>query len=153
MPNTVSIKLGCAIEKELYEGRSGRGRAVLTKYETWRETLTVPDQGSGKIELNCPLCHKSFEVRVYSKSRARLRKLSFGSIFFTIAMGGILFGAFAGQERGFIGFGIGALFIYFTLWQSLNAIRGRFDATDLVTQARGKRHKIFDEKEAIRFPD
>ncbi len=153
MLNTVSIKLGCGIVKELYEGRSGRGRATLTQYETWRETLTVPGEGTESVELTCPTCHNSFEVKVHSQSKARRRKLYFASIFFAIAMVGVIFGAFAGRERGFIGYSIGAVFVYFTLWQSLNAIRGKFDPTDLVTHARGKQHKIFDEKEAITFPD
>ena len=153
MLNTVSIKLGCGIEKELYEGRTGRGRATLTQYETWRETLTVPGEGTERVELTCPTCHNSFEVKVHSKSKARLRKLCFASIFFAIATVGIIFGAFAGRERGFIGYSIGAVFIYFTLWQSFNAIRGKFDATDLVVHARGKCHRIFDEKDAITFPD
>ena len=100
-----------------------------------------------------PTCHNSFEVKVYSKSKARLRKFYFASIFFAIAIVGIIFGAFAGMERGFIGYSIGAVFICFTLWQSLNAILGKYDATDLVVLTQGKRHKIFDEKEAMTFAD
>ena len=146
IPNTVSIKLGCGTEKELYEDRTGRGKATLTQYETWQETLTVPGEGTARVELTCPTCHNSFEVIVHSKSKARRRKLYFASLFFAIALVGIIFGAFAGWERGLIGYSIGAVFIYFTLWQALNAIRGHFDATDLVTHARGKRHRIFDEK-------
>ena len=153
MQNTVSIKLGCGIVKEIYEGRAGRGKATLTQYETWRETLTVPGEGTERVELTCPTCHNSFEVKVYSKSKARCRKFYFASIFFGIAIVGIIFGAFAGMERGFIGYSIGAVFICFTLWQSLNAIRGKFDVTDLVVHAQGKRHKIFDEKEAFTFTD
>ena len=152
IPNTVSIELGCGIEKELYEDRTGRGKATLTQYETWQETLTVPGEGTERVELTCPTCHNSFEVIVHSKSKARRRKLYFASIFFAIAMIGIIFGAFAGWERGFMGYSIGSVFIYFTLWQSLNAIRGKFDATDLVTHARGKRHRIFCEKQ-IKFAD
>ena len=153
MLNTVSIKLGCEIVKEFYEDRTGRGRAALTQYETWRETLTVPEKGAEIVELTCPTCQNSFEVKVYSKSKARRRKLYFASIFFAIAVVGIIFGAFAGMERGFIGFCIGAVFICFTLWQSINAIRGKFDATDIVVHARGKRHKIFDEMEAFTLAD
>lgn len=153
MLNTVSIKLGCGIVKELYKGRMGRGKASLTQYETWRETLTVPGKGTEKVELTCPICHNSFEVKVYSQSKARRRKLCFASFFFAIAILGIVFGAFAGREGGFIGYSIGAVFIYFALWQSLTAIREKFDATDLVTHAPGKRHKIFDERKAITFPN
>ena len=153
MLNSVSIKLGCGIVKELFEGRAGRGKAELTQYETWRETLTLPEKGTERVELTCPTCNNTFEIKVYSKSKARLRKFYFTFIFFAIAMVGIIFGAFAGMERGFLGYCIGAVFICFTLWQSINAIRGKFDATDLVVQVRGKRHKIFDEKEAFRFAD
>ena len=53
MLNSVSIKLGCGIVKELYEGRAVRGKATLTQYETWRETLTVPGEGSERVELTC----------------------------------------------------------------------------------------------------
>ena len=84
---------------------------------------------------------------------ARLRKFYFASMFFSIAIVGIIFGAFAGIERGFIGYSIGAVFTCFTLWQLFNAIRGKFDATDLVVQVQGKRHKIFDDKEAFTFAD
>ena len=153
MPNTVSIKLGCEIVKELYEDRTGRGKAELTQYETWRETLTLPEKGTERVELACPTCNNTFEVKVHSKSKAHLRKFYFASIFFAIAIVGIIFGAFAGMESGFIGYCIGAIFICFTLWQSINAIRGKFDATDIVVHARGKRHKIFDEKETFTLAD
>ena len=153
MHNTVSIKLGCEIVKELYEDRTGRGKAALTQYETWQETLTVPGQGTEIVELTCPTCNSSFEVKVHSKAKARRRKFYFASIFFAIAIVGIVFGAFSGMKSGFIGYCIGAIFIYFTLWQSINSIRGKFDATDIVVHARGKRHKIFDEKEAFTFAD
>ena len=153
MPNTISTKFGCGIVKELYEGRSGRGKATLTQYETWRETLTVPAEGTERVELTCPTCHNSFEVKVHSKSKALRRKLCFASIFFAIAMVGIVFGAFAGSERGFIGYAIAAAFIYFALCQSLNVIQGKFDTTDLVSHGRGKPHKIFDQKTAITFPN
>ena len=122
MLNTVSIKLGCGIEKELYENHTGRGKATLTQYEIWRETLTVPGEGIERVELTCPTCRNPFEVRVHSKSKARRRKLCFASIFFAIATVAIIFGAFADTERGLMGYSIGAVFIYFTLWQSLNAI-------------------------------
>ena len=152
MLNTISTKFGCAVIKELYEGRAGRGKATLTQYETWRETLTVPTEGTERVELTCPTCHKSFEVKVYSKSKARRRKLCFASIFLAIAMAGIVFGTFAGSEKGFIGYAIAAVFIYFALCQSLDLIRGKFDTTDLVSHGRGKPHKIFDQKRAITFP-
>lgn len=145
--------MGCGIVKELYEDRTGRGKATLTQYETWRETLTVPGEGTERVELTCPTCNNSFEIKVHSKSKARRRKFYFATIFSAIAVLGIIFGAFAGTERGFIGYSVGALFICFTLWQSINAIRGKIDATDLVVHTRGKQHKIFDEKEAFTFTD
>jgi len=150
-PNTVSIRLGCEIEKEIYESR-GRGRITLTQYKTWRETFTVPEKGYNKINLTCPICYSSFEVKVYSKSRARLRKLYFTTCFLTIAACGIVFGVFARNEKGFIGYSLAAPFICFTVWQLLNVVRGRFDASDVVSHARGKVHRIFDERKII-FPD
>ena len=153
MLNTISAKFGCEVVKESYEGRSGRGKATLTEYELWRETLTVPAEGTERVELTCPTCHNSFEVKVHSKSKARRRKLYFASIFSTIAMAGIVFGAFAGSERGYLGYAIGAVFVYFALCQALDVIRGKFDTTDLVSHGRGKAHRIFDQKRAITFPD
>ena len=150
-PNMVSIRLGCAIEKEIYQNR-GRGRVTLTEYRTWRETFTVPVEGYNKIDLTCPICHSRFEVRVRSKSRARLRKLYFASCFLTIAAGGIVFGVLARNEKGFMGYSLSAPFICFTLWQLLNVIRGRFDPSDVVSHVRGKVHRIFDERK-IMFPD
>ena len=139
--------MGCSIEKELYEGRAGRGKATLTQYETWRETLTVPGEGTDRVEVTCPICNHSFEVNIHSTPKARRRKLCSASIFLAIALVGVMFGAFAGTERGFIGYGIGALFLFFTLWQAIDAFSGKFDATDLVTYARGRRHRIFDDKQ------
>ncbi len=152
MPSTVSIRLGCEIEKVIYESR-GRGKITSTQYKTWRETFTVPEEGYNKINLTCPICHSSFEVKVYSKSKARLRKLYFASCFLTIAACGIVFAVFAHREKkGFIGYSLAAPFICFTVWQLLNVVRGRFDASDVVSHARGKVHKIFDERKII-FPD
>jgi len=150
-PLTVSIRLGCAIEKEIYRSR-GRGRITLTQYETWRETFTVPEEGYNRTKLTCPICHTSFEVKVYSKSRTRLRKIYFASCFFAIAACGIVIGVLAGSEKGFMAYSLAAPFICFTVWHLLNAIRGRFDASDVVSHARGKIHKIFDEQKII-FPD
>ena len=149
--NKVSIRLGCEIEKEAYESR-GRGKIALTQYETWRETFTIPEKGYNKVNLTCPICHSSFEVKVYTKSKARLRKLCFATCFLTIATCGIVFGVFSHSEKGFIGYSLAAPFICFTAWQLLNVIRGRFDASDIVSHARGKVHRIFDERKII-FPD
>jgi hypothetical protein len=148
-PITVSIRLGCEIEKEIYRSR-GRGRMTLTQCETWQETFTVPEEGYNKINLTCPICHGPFEVRVYSKSKARLRKLYFAACFLTIAACGIVFGVLAGSEKGFMGYSLAAPFICFTVWQLLDVIRGRFDASDVVSHARGKVHRILDGGEAFR---
>ena len=147
---TVSIRLGCKIEKEIYRSRS-RGRMTLTQYERWRETLTVPEAGYNRTKLTCPTCHTFFEVKVYSKSRTRLRKLYFASCFFAIAACGIVLGVLAGSEKGFMVYSLAAPFICFAVWHLSNAIRGRFDASDVVCHARGKLHKIFDEQKII-FP-
>jgi len=150
-PNTVSIKLGCAIEQEVYRSR-GRGRMTLTQYKTWRETFTVPEGGYNKIKLFCPICHSPFEVRVYSKSKARIRKLYFASCFLAIAAGGIVLGVFACSEKRFMGYSLAVPFMCFTVWQLLNVIRRRFDPSDVVSHSRGKVHRIFDEHKII-FPD
>ncbi len=121
MPSTVSIRLGCEIEKVIYESR-GRGKITSTQYKTWRETFTVPKEGYNKINLTCPICHSSFEVKVYSKSKARLRKLYFASCFLTIAACGIVFAVFAYKEKGFMGYSLAAPFICFTVWQLLEDI-------------------------------
>ena len=83
-------------------------------------------------------------------SRARLRKLYFASCFLTIAACAVVFGILARSEKGFIGYSLAAPFVCFTVWQLLNVIRGRFDASDVVSHAQGKVHRIFDERK-IKF--
>ncbi len=151
MPNTVSIRLGCMFKKEIYRSRV-RNTIALARHETWQETFTVPEKGYTKTNIMCPMCHESFQVKVYSKSKARLRKLYFASCFFTIATCGIVFGVFAGMRKGFIGYSLAAPFGFFTVWQLVNAIRERFDPSDVVSHAKGKVHRIFDEQK-ITFPD
>ncbi len=156
-PNTVSILLGCEIEKEVYKSKS-RGRITSTEYKTWRETFTLPEKGYERISLTCPICHRSFELRVFSISRARLRKLYFASCFLAIAACGIVFGVFAHGGKGeFMGYSLAAPFICFTVWQLRNVIRGKFDASDVVSHTvshtRVKLHRIFDERKGIIFPD
>lgn len=149
-PNTVSIRFGCKIEEEIYRSPS-RGRLTLGHYKTWRETFTVPDEGYKEINLTCPICHSSFVVRVYNTSKARLRKLYFDSCFIAIASGALVLGVFAPTGKGFLGYYLAAPFICFAVWQLLSVIRGRFDASDVVSQVRGKVHRIFDEHKII-FP-
>jgi hypothetical protein len=90
-------------------------------------------------------------VKVYSEQKARLRKYFFASCFFAIAACGILFGVAAGSKKGFMGYSIAAPFILFAVWQLSNAIRGRLDPSDVVSHARGKIHRIYDEKK-LSFP-
>ena len=149
LPIAFLIRFGCAIDKEVYRSR-GRGRMTLLQYETWQERFTAPEKGYNKINLTCPICHSHFEVKVYSMPRARLRKLYFASCFLTIAACAIVFSILSHNEKGFIGYILAAPFVYFTVWQLLNVIRGRFDASDIVSHAQGKVHRIFDERK-IKF--
>ena len=150
-PDTVTIRLGCDIKEEIYRSRR-LGAVTLTRRRTWLETFAVPQKGHNKINLVCPTCHSPFAVKVYSRAKARLRKLYFASCFFAIAACGIAFGVWAGSEKGFMGYSIAAPFIIFAVWQLLNAIRGRFYPSDIVSHAGGKVHRIYDEKKVI-FPD
>ena len=118
---------------------------TLAQHETWQETFTLPEKGSSKTNITCPVCQASFQVKVYSPSKARLRKLFFGSCFFAIAACGVIFGVLAGRGKGYIGYSLAAPFGFFTLWQVANVVRGRFDPSDLVCHSRGKVHRIFDE--------
>jgi hypothetical protein len=118
---------------------------------TWTETITLPENGYTRISLICPICESWFELKVYSKTRARLRKFYFASCFFSIAVCGILLGILAGSSKGLMGYSIAVPFIVFTVWQLSNGIRRRFDASDLVSHAGGKIHRIYDEKKII-FP-
>jgi hypothetical protein len=150
-PNTISIRLGCEIEKVMYQSR-GRGRVTSIEYKTWRETFIVPEQGYNRINLTCPICHLFFALKIYSKSRARLRKIYFASCFLAIAACAIALGVFARSDKGFMGYSLSAPFICFAVWQLWNVIRRRFDAGDVVSHAGGKVHRIFDEHKII-FPD
>jgi hypothetical protein len=123
---------------------------TLLQYETWQERLTAPEKGYNKINLTCPICHSHFEVKVYSMSRARLRKLYFASCFLTIAACAVVLNILAPSEKGFLFYSLAAPFVYFTVWQLFNVILGRFDASDIVSHAQGKVHRIFDERK-IKF--
>jgi len=150
-PKTVSIRFGCMFQKEIYRGPV-RGTMTLGQHETWQERLSVPEKGYTKTNITCPVCHASFQVKVYSKSKARLRKLFFASSFFAIAACGIVFGVFAGRGKGFMGYSLAVPFGLFTVWQLVNAIRGRFDPSDIVSHAKGKVHRIFGDQK-ITFAD
>ena len=143
--------LGCEIDKEAYRSPS-LGILTLTQRKTWIETFAVPEKGHNKINIVCPTCDRPFELKVYSKSKARLRKFYFAFCYLTIAACGIAFGVSAGTEEGFIGYGVAAPFIFFTVWQLSNAVRGSFDASDMVSHSRGKIHRIYDQQKLI-FPD
>jgi hypothetical protein len=147
---TVSITLGCMFRKEIYRSPV-RGTITLPQHETWQETFTLPDKGYTRTNITCPVCQQSFQVKVYSKSKARLRKLFFASCFFVIGACGIVFGMFAGTGKGYMGYGLAAPFGFFTLWQLVNAVRGRFDPSDIVCHAKGKVHRIFGGQKII-FP-
>jgi hypothetical protein len=114
--------------------------------------LVIPEKGYNKINLFCPICHSPFELKARSKSKARLRKFYFAFCFFMIALCGIFFGVSAGGKKGFMGYSIATPFIFFAGWQLLNAIRERFDASDVLSHAQGKIHRIYDEKKVI-LPD
>jgi hypothetical protein len=149
-PNTVSIRFGCMFQKEIYRSPV-MGTMTLGQHETWQETFTLPEKGYRKTSVTCPVCHESFQVKVYSKSKARLRKLFFASCFFAIAACGIVFGVFAGSGKGYMSYSLAAPFGFFTVWQLVNAVRGRFDPSDIVSHAKGKVHRIFGERK-ITFP-
>jgi len=142
VPNAVTIALGCEIEEEVYRSPS-LGTFTVTQPKTWIETFSVPEKGHDSIRLLCPICDSPFEVKIYSKQMARLRKLYFASCFFGIAACGILLGVSAGSEEGLIGCSLAAPFILLAAWQFLNAISGRFEAGDIVSHMRGKIHRIY----------
>jgi len=91
-------------------------------------------------------------MRVYSKSKARLRKILFAFSFFAVAAGGIVLGVWGGHKTAFMGFSLAAPFMVFAVWQLLNVIRGRFNPSDIVAHARGKVHRIFDDQKITFFP-
>ena len=107
------------------------------------ETLQVPEKGHDRIALRCPICKSLFEVKVFSRQMARRRKFYFSSCFFVIAACVILVGISAGGQGSLLGFALSAPFILLAAWQLLNAIRGRFDASDMVSQTRGSIHRIY----------
>ncbi len=144
----VTIRLGCYTKREVYRSQS-LGMITLTQGTTWLQTLVIPEKGYNKINLFCPICHSPFELKARSKSKARLRKFYFAFCFFMIALCGIFFGVSVGSKKGFMGYSIAAPFIFFAVWQLRNAIRERFDASDIFSHAQGKIHRIYDEKKVI----
>jgi hypothetical protein len=149
--NTVTIRLGCETEQEVYRS-SSLGAIKVPQRRTWLETIAIPENGYNRISLICPICGSCFGLKVRSNKRARLRKFYFASCFFAIAGCGILFGILAGNSQGFMGYSIAAPFTIFTVWQLSNGIRRRFDPSDLVSHAGGKIHRIYDDTKII-FPD
>ncbi|MDY6987671.1 MAG: hypothetical protein SWQ30_06395 [Thermodesulfobacteriota bacterium] len=112
----------------------------------------MPEKGHTRRSLVCPICHRAFEVKVYSRATARRRKLYFASCFMMIATSGILFGVYAGHEKGFMGYLIAAPFILFAAWQLLDAIRGKLDPGDVVGHAGGAIHRIYGDRK-VTFSD
>jgi hypothetical protein len=150
-PITVTIRLGCEFKEEIYRSRR-LGTIGMTQRKTWLERFAVPEKGYKKRNLVCPICHSAFEMKVYSKAKARRRKLYFASCFIMIATCGIAFGVYAGREKGLMGYSMAAPFILFAAWQLLNAIRGRFDPSDVVCHVRGRTHRIYGDRK-ISFSD
>ena len=150
-PITVTIRLGCESKEEVCRSRR-LGAIRTTQRQTWLERLAVPEKGYKKKNLVCPICHSPFEVKVYSKAKARGRKLYFASCFMMIAACGIVFGVYAGREKGFMGYSIAAPFILFAAWQLLDAIRGKLDPGDVVCHARGMIHRIYGDRK-VTFSD
>jgi hypothetical protein len=149
--NIVTIRLGCETKEEVYRS-SSLGTITVPQRRTWTEKIAIPENGYNRVSLICPICNSCFGLKVYSKTRARLRKFYFASCFFAIAGCGILFGILADNSKGLMGYSIAAPFTIFTVWQLSNGIRRRFDASDLVSHAGGKIHRIYDEKKVI-FPN
>jgi hypothetical protein len=141
----VTIRLGCESKEEIW--RSQRlGAIQMTQRETWLERFAVPQKGYNRQNLVCPICHRPFEVKVYSRAKARFRKLCFACCFMLIAACGIVFGLYGGQKARFMGYSVAAPFILFAAWQWLDAIRGRFDPSDVICHARGAIHRIYGDR-------
>ena len=147
----LSIMLGCMDQTAVYRSR-GRGRFAIPEHKTWRHSFRVPEHGHNKDSITCPFCHGSFQLSVYSKSKARIRKAMFVSSFFAVAACGIVLGVFAGGRTAFVGLSLAAPFVIFAVWQLLNVFRGKFDPSDIVAHARGKVHRIYDDHK-ITFSD
>ena len=149
--DVVAIRIGCETKDEVYRSPS-LGVITVPQRRTWIETIPVPKKGYNKLNLICPICDGHFGLKVCSQARARVRKFSFASCFFAIAGCGVLFGILPGGSKGPLGYSIGGLFAVFAVWQLSNGIRRRFDASDFVSHAGGKIHRIYDEQK-ITFSD
>lgn len=149
-PEKVSIRLACMFRKEIYRSGS-RGRMALAHHKAWSQLFTVPEKGYNMASVRCPVCREVFHVKVFCKPKARLRKFCFAFCFFAIAAGGTVLGLYAGKRKGFVALSLVAPFVFFSLWQLLNAFRGRLDPSDLITHARGKVHRIFDDHKISLF--
>jgi hypothetical protein len=143
----VSILFGCMDQTAVFRSR-GRGMAMPER-KTWRHACIVPEHNHQEDRVACPFCHKVFQIRVYSESKARRRKIGFAAAFFAVAAGAIALGALAGRKTAFMGAGLAAPFLIFAVWQGLNVIRRRFDPGDIVSHARGKVHRIYNDRQII----
>jgi hypothetical protein len=129
----------------------GRGKYAILEHKTWRHACRAPAHGHKEDNVTCPFCHGFFQVRIYSKSKARLRKILFAFSFFAVAVCGVTLGLVAGRRTTFMGLSLAAPFMVFSAWQFLNGIRGKFDPSDMVSHARGKVHRIYDDHKITFF--
>ena len=146
----VSIRLGCMIRQEMYRSGS-RGRMALAHHKAWTQSFTIPEKKFTVTNVRCPVCKSVYQVKVYSKAKARMRKCFFASCFFFIAASAAGLGFYAEKGKGLLALSLAVPFIIFGLWQLLNALRGRLDPSDLITHARGKVHRIFDDRKISFF--
>lgn len=149
--DVVAIKIGCLTRDEVYQSPS-LGVITVPQPRTWIETIAIPKEGYNTLNLICPICDGHFGLKVYSKARTRVRKFCFAFCFFAIAGCGVLFGILAGGSKSLMGYSVAALFAVFAVWQLSNGIRRRFDASDFVSHAEGKIHRIYNEHK-ITFSD
>jgi hypothetical protein len=124
---------------------------ALAHHKAWSQSFTIPEKGFTVSTVRCPICQSVFQVKVYSKAKARMRKFFFAACFFVIAAIASGLGLYAGKGKGLFALSLAVPFFVFGLWQLLNALRGRLDPSDLMTHARGKVHRIFDDRKISFF--
>jgi hypothetical protein len=132
------------VDVEQYRSPS-LGRVKSIGCNTWLEEMKIPDAGHETVFVDCPECRARFLVKVRSWRRALYKKLFVVASFLFIALFIILFARYATKKSTLLGYSLASPFVLLAFWHLVNAMRGKFSPSDVVSHAGGRVHRILDE--------
>jgi hypothetical protein len=132
------------VDVEQYKSPS-LGRVKSVGCNTWLEEIKIPDDGQEIVFVDCPECRARFLVKVRSRRRTLSKKLFVVASFLFIALFIIVFVRYATKKGTLLGYSLASPFVLLALWHFVNAMRGKFSPSDVVSHAGGRVHRILDE--------